>query len=330
MWPNSEILFSGFQEDDYEDYLRYIGEEISAISEHRVKFATCTFEGIVAIIHRLRADTSWTKAAAMENIRSHLHNGEDTAILRSMELGARLWLNLNINSASLAVGPIQANVNAVEWESSLSLNDLIMDCFQRVSINQIASRVVTTQIDPSFTAASLVGLCGFTLHWTSNLADHLQFDRRRRILTVYQHKISLINHLKEGTKSVFPIDVLEEAIDTLNLLFPFGENSTRRLLYKEGKRSFYSLGNCKRDRACDIQQFSYWRNEILDVLDVFNGPAHNLRQLLADQRNLSDLLAIWIAIFVALLTLISIGFGTIQTVFSIKQYNLAKKQTCVN
>ena len=65
-----------------------------------------------------------------------------------------------------------------------------------------------------------------------SISDHLQFDSRRQTLTVYRHKICLSNHLDSIDRCPIPKGVLGEILDTLNLLFPFGDLATKQLLIK--------------------------------------------------------------------------------------------------
>src|SRR2546423_11808161 len=44
------------------------------------------------------------------------------------------------------------------------------------------------RIDPAFTAAYLTNICRVKIQWTNNLADHLRFDSKRRVVTVYQQQ----------------------------------------------------------------------------------------------------------------------------------------------
>lgn len=75
--------------------------------------------------------------------------------------------------------------------------------------------------------------------WTSNLAEHLQIDEQSnpKTVTIYEHKIWLWNNIQASAKDsklrsqcVVPSAAIEEALDTHNLLFPFGDAATAKLL----------------------------------------------------------------------------------------------------
>jgi hypothetical protein len=182
-------------------------------------------------------------------------------------------------------------------------------------------------MDPRFTAAHLVKVCNIKLNWTDNLADHLRFDKKYRVLTMYKHKICLVNHYESEGIAIIPQDILLEALDTLNLLFPFSDESTRELLLKE-KQPFWSLGNCKRERELDLSKYSYWGDQLTELHRVFHEPPHNWWQLLIDRRDKKEYVTLMIAILAFILALFSLILGAISAVYAVKQYNLGIAQAC--
>jgi hypothetical protein len=118
-----------------------------------------------------------------------------------------------------------------------------------------------------------------------------------------------------------------EAIDTLNLLFPLGHSPTDSLLEKY-KKSFNRLGNCNRQPVFDISHYVYWQSRIEELQAILDGPRSGLGQL-GWGKNRNDMfnsLTIWIAIFVAILTVVSIGTGVASTVFAMRALDLAQRQ----
>ncbi len=170
----------------------------------------------------------------------------------------------------------------------------------------------------------------FDVVWTDNLAEHLSINWKLRVVTIYAHKLFLRNHLRYTDVPIIPSAVLEEALDTLNLLFPYNDAQTEAFL-KRHEKPFYSLGYCGRTRVLDLSHYRYWRARVADLVDVMQEePARvfDSSGWQKDGRNLLAVLTFWIAIGVALLTVISIAFGVVQTLYSIKQYNLALAQAC--
>ncbi|KAG8163897.1 hypothetical protein KVR01_005815 [Diaporthe batatas] len=157
----------------------------------------------------------------------------------------------------------------------------------------------------------------FRPHWTSNLADHLKIDTDSRTITVYEHKIFLWNHLESNnhweslnSSAVLPRSVLSEAIDTLNLLFPFGDDATEALLRRAGKEfSLYRLGNCGRGRQFEMSRYNYWRDELEEIAAVTSQPPRGKAQFMLDSEgtNSRDVWTFWTAIAFGALAVLGVA-----------------------
>jgi hypothetical protein len=55
------------------------------------------------------------------------------------------------------------------------------------------------QFDYTFTAANINRLSGIDIEWTPCLADHLRFDKRRRLLRVYPFKQFLVDSVRTSS-----------------------------------------------------------------------------------------------------------------------------------
>ncbi|KAF2106619.1 hypothetical protein BDV96DRAFT_590896 [Lophiotrema nucula] len=215
-----------------------------------------------------------------------------------MELCIRIWLTINVKSPSIAVGPVYQHDVPIKWTEDRSLQDLIRVRFKKCAAS--GNPRYRTRLEGKFTAAYLVNVCEMKLHWTDNLTDHLCQDPDQHVFTVYKHKICLLNHSKSKDGCPIPKDVLEEALDTLDLLFPFGDPATKQLLKKENQLVFYQLGNRARDRELDLSRYEYWREELDDLVDSFRKPPRSWKQLATDRRNLMEWAAFWVAVMVAI------------------------------
>ncbi|ORY19121.1 hypothetical protein BCR34DRAFT_462062, partial [Clohesyomyces aquaticus] len=314
IWPDLQSFREGHDERKFSSLFSYLQDADSQLRRYNQKFAVGTLELTIDLIQTLRAGRS-------QHLREILPNIEDQAMRRSLELAVRIWLMLNVNSSTIAVGPIVPNELPLDWPIDTSLDTLIEDRFMRIPDGQRTKERM--KMEGTFTAAYLVNVCGIRLSWTDHLTDHLRSDPHRQVLTVYKHKICLVNHLKSGDACPIPKDVLNEALDTLNLLFPFGDPATKRLLGKGMQASFYNLGVCGRDRELDLNKYEYWREEIQDLLHSFRRPPRTLKQLAFDRRNMMDWAAFWVTVMVAVLTLVSIPCNIIQVVYAVKGYHVA-------
>lgn len=159
-----------------------------------------------------------------------------------------------------------------------------------------------------------------TIEWPSELS--------LKDLVQSQFQSSHTNEWSNEKYSI-PQTILQEAIDTLNFLFPFGHGPTRELLRREKKMSLYRLGFCDRARMLALADYDVWQARVANLVEVFNEPPRDLRQLLSDRRNVMEWATFLIGMLVLILTLVSIAFGTVSTVYAIKQYELALAQACV-
>ncbi|KAF2789691.1 hypothetical protein K505DRAFT_207904, partial [Melanomma pulvis-pyrius CBS 109.77] len=317
-WPTSNISFNSFDAQDYAAFLQYIDIQLRQIRRHQRYFAVETLEGTFDIIETVRANFSQPRSHILQILSKKFLNVEAAAIQRSLELSVRLWLTFNVNSSNVIVGPTFANEIPLDWDENASLETLVQNQFPKGSAS--SGLTPRSKIDPSFTAACLANICGVKLYWTDNIANHLRFDSTRQVLTVYKHKICLVNHLSADDDCI-PKEVLRETLDTLNLLFPFGDLATKQLLMKEGQLLFYGLGNCNRGRQLNIEEYKYYREELEHLIDSFNRPPRTWKQLATDRRNKLEWSAFWITVMVAVLTMVSIPCNVIQAMYSVKAYH---------
>jgi len=324
IWPRSSLTPENFDERAYDSFFQYLGDELGPLYQHRLRFAAETFDSTSDLIQFLSDHRSETLSRLLQLATERFLNVDDAAVQRSLELTVRLWLTVNVNSTILAVGPISAYEHPLDWSQDVSLSALIDKQFKKSSVGLNSN--IKSRIDPAITAAYLVNVCGMKIRWTNILSDHLRFNRKSQILAVYKHKIYLLNHLKSEDGCPIPKEVLEETLDTLNLLFPFGHSSTKKLLYRENLSGFYGLGSYNRDRELDLTRYKYWREELCELIEASNEPPRSWRQLLIDRRNMMDWAAFWIAVMVLLLTLVSISCNIVQTVYTVKAYNMAVQQ----
>jgi hypothetical protein len=244
--------------------------------------------------------------------------------MRSIELALRLCLTINVQSADVTLGPTKSNAIPIQWEDEIALDQLVRAQFPPSQYAAESSKEY--RIDPGFTAPFLAGISGIRIEWTDNLAEHLWYNRNRRAVKVYEHKICLIHHL-ESTNSIIPSDVLRETIDTLNLLFPFDGQDTRGFL-RQHRKEFYKIAHYGRVRLLDLREYNYWRQQLSDLIEASNEPARGWWQLLRDSRNKVQYWTFWIAIIVLILTLIGLIISLFSGLYTYRQYELARIQAC--
>lgn len=323
-WPNLQAVSQQFDESSYEAFLEYVVNELQQVRHHRDLFAAQDIDSTFVVIQKLKDGHQRTCGEILEDLSLDFLNFEPAAIRRSLELSTRLWLSLNTQSPDISVGPIFADEIALEWKESMSLDTIVKSHFVKCVRTQTSRDLA--KIEPAFTAAYLVNTCGMKLSWTDNIAGHLKLDLGRLTLSIYRHKVCLVNHLEDRQGCPFPEELLGEMLDTMNLLFPFGDVATKQLLFKEGQRSMYSLGSCSRSRKLDLSHYQYFGDELQYLIDSFDKTPRTWKQLALDRRNKLEWSAFWITVMVAVLTVVSIPYNIIQATYSVKAYNVAVAQ----
>jgi hypothetical protein len=322
-WPHLRVSERDFIDEEYTSFFDFIGKTLQSLYPHAQRFAIQNLDGLLFVVRSLQVHQGITKRELVVELQKQFLNFKEEDITRSTELAARLWLGINIHSRHLTVGPQNPRDTRIEWLGDSTLTGLVGAQFS-TSSSKVSVSSTNTLLDDSFTAVNLNNICRLHLRWTDNLVDHLRLEgpRGQRSFSIYRHKLCLINHKQAPRPYIVPADVLDEAIRTLDLLFPFGDPKTEALLSNEHLQLWTATGP-EFPRATELDDFKYWRSNIAQLLALFNGPPETITQTLLDTRNLPQFATLWVAIFgVFLLTIL---FGILATVYSIKQYRIAIK-----
>jgi hypothetical protein len=321
LWPHLDLTEQDYIDEDYTVLLSFWGKTLQNLHHHASKFATQEWDGLLSMVTSLNSNRTMKKRAQVEDFKKAYLNTSDAAIIRSIELTTRLWLGINVCSKGLSIGPTNPRDCRIDWRDDQSLDEMITAQFCRISGEQQFSHI---SFDESFTAVNLKNICRLHIRWTDNLIDHLKLEgpRGQRQLSIYRHKLCLINHRKGPRPTIIPADVLDEAIRTLDLLFPFGDPKTESFL-DDAKVLLWTVSPSDSLRAPELDDFRYWRSNLAQLSNLLHGPPETVMQTLLDTRNVSQFATIWVAILgVSLLTII---FGILSTIYSAKQYHVAVK-----
>lgn len=196
------------------------------------------------------------------------------------------------------------------------MNKLVEECFHPsgYSIND-----QNKTIDPAFTIKNLRRFCRINVQWTANLKDHLLYDRSTVTLHLFPHKICLISHLDSW--NILPKEFVAETLRTLDLLFPFGEEDTRKYLDQTGQ-TFYRTSSRDLSRATNFGEFHYWHKRLVELHGVFNQAPRSILQLWYDRRNPLQWWTFWLAALIAVLTIV---FGIISSYTGFQQLAIAEQ-----
>ncbi|KAK5636479.1 hypothetical protein RRF57_012191 [Xylaria bambusicola] len=310
IWPS--IGEDEFQREDYGRLFTFIDRETNVTTKYLGRYSKHGVDEIAEYIHFLRGNFTYSKTQAITSnqISQRIDGG---VISRTLDLAASVWLTTRVDT-EVATG-------CVTWHLNDSLQSSILSHFQStVIVNDTKSDIIPR----GFTMAHLCKAYGFRVVWTDDLRDHLSVDWENQRIMVYEHLIYLYNFLMHPAPIPIPIEIFEEAIDTINLLFPSDQKRTKRFLRSE-HRIFNRLGYCGRERRMRLSDYRHWRERITVLKEVLEDPPKGHHQLVLDKerRNFLNWATFWIAFVVALLTIISIAFGIVGVVYSVKSYRIA-------
>lgn len=323
LWPDSCGSHGTFDECAASSILEHIASTLDDVRHYKHDFAANNFDDTFKIIQTLKQRLTVPYGDIVRELAGKFPGAETEAIRRSVELSVRMWLTVNTHTSDIQVGPISAGDIPIDWAQDVSLNELFRRRFGRCV--QTHGQKESARLHHAFTGVYLVNTCGMRLRWTDDIAAHLVFDPRRNKLTIYRHKACLNSHLMKQQDCPIPRDVLEEVLDTLDLLFPPFDVATQHLLDKEGQQSLYTLGCRRSNRSLDLGYYQYFGEKLEYLAEAFDSP-RTWRQLALDRRNKLEWSAFWVTVMVAILTVISIPCNIIQATYSVKGYYVAVAQ----
>lgn len=324
VWPSmSEKQFCNSRKH-YARLLNRVGKEVESIKDNLEIYALHEPEGILNVMQRLIGSGNVTRDHAFKAVHEEALSSsyDEDRILRTLRCAINLWLTIGLRPQILHTG------KPFTWDSSETLRDKITSHFENSVRGTEPPGLVEQQLLEDFTMTSLCDHYGYSIHWTHNLSEHLTIDWKHRILTIYEDKIVACNHVRSGTASLpVPDQLFEETIDTLNLLFPFPNEPTKKLLEKHDL-TFYGLGLCGRPRKLLLNDYHYWRGRIANIHQIFQTPPIGIQQLLLDDegKNLMSTFTFWVAVAAGVVALFSMAIAVVSLAYSIKQYELGLKQ----
>lgn len=330
IWPHVRQDELGHR-NDYDRLAEFVTSQLSiASSSSRQAFVDGHLVSVISGLRKIRPG-QFTRDAATQVLLQGPLELDEQSLPGYLDLALRVMLTLDIRSAPLDNLQTQQGMiypGPTLWNGDTCLSKALTQHFSRLpssSLDEMKSR----KIEPNMTMAFLSSNRGVTVKWTSNLSEHLSMDWKSRVISVYEHKICLWNYLNAPWPCIIPQKILEEAVDTLNILFPLNDAPTKAFL-RQQRVHFYGLGKCRRERCYELAKYEVWRERLANLIDVMSEEPRGMQQLALskDGKNLLNFATFWVASTVAILTIISIAFGTVQTIYSIKQYNLAVAQAC--
>ena len=121
--------------------------------------------------------------------------------------------------------------------------------------------------------------------------------------------------IRDTRNTIYPKEILREAIWTLELLFPIGDKDTEDLLTKRKglSRGGEQLLNSTfwQFAPPGFHRYQYWKARLVELHDEYHAPPQTLWAALKDGRNVIVWWTFWLAFAIAVQTFI---FGVVTCV----------------
>ncbi|KAH6612285.1 hypothetical protein B0J18DRAFT_470399 [Chaetomium sp. MPI-SDFR-AT-0129] len=236
---------------------------------------------------------------------------DEDKLLASIEFTVRLWLMVNVRITM----PAQRHVLALclPWPKTQSLADVL----QRITQPPISHISTTERFSDSLNVVDMRKIANIRVLWTSDLAEHLTM--RGKFLYLFSQVAVLKRIRMSGTSNnLLPPCLMDETLETLNLLIPQGNPPCNVWISKEVSRLSLDPQLQYRTTANrSTRAYSYWQGRLLDLSDAFDktkptGPI----QWWHDRRDMGQWWNYWLVVAGITLTLL---FGLIQSITGILQ-----------
>lgn len=153
--------------------------------------AAKTHADILLIVGTLSLEKHSRRPDVRALLRHQFTGADDLELNRSIDFALRAWLTMNVREERFSLHT--PRTPTMEWDDTASLANFVGRNFPGASP---ASSTLSLQFDHAFTMASMNHLSGIEVEWTPCLADHLRFDKRRRIVRIYPFKQILLDQLE--------------------------------------------------------------------------------------------------------------------------------------
>ncbi|PMD30890.1 hypothetical protein L207DRAFT_592257 [Hyaloscypha variabilis F] len=304
----------------FDSYFKYYARQCDLIGRHdNGEFSSVeTHRHIMDIVQLLRQPLR--REEVRKQISDLLRSANTTQQECSINLAARLLLMIRI-------GEVQHEYSKgryLKWEEG-SLREFVHNHFA-ASAARGHERI---KLEKSFNALSVQRIGGVKIWWTDNLADHLRMMDDDKAVFIFHHA-SFLEH--QTKNSLYPPLLIEETLWTLKLLFPTYNPAIKKWYQKTAAKSAFGLdkrlvgiGNLNAEER-QIDNFSYWRDRLVILKEVYDeARPSTLSQFWHDRRNGPQWYTFWVALWVLVLTILTILLAVVQCVEGGLQVYLSMK-----
>lgn len=302
-WP--DVPLDGLGNGDLTCFVSRVTETLKTLQPYESKYGAKTCRDIPFVLDHLCNGRSDSQEAVLHELKRGVGTSQDAAILRSIDLVVQIWLGLNVHSIT-SFGRFDAWNTRIEWKRGETLQNMTSTHFDNLRKPTGAA----SHSHPLFAATRL---------------KHMRKSRRHP-LALKPHRTLEAGRPTGAENAVrIPAQSLDEAIRTLELLFPLAGQPAEALRKEEGvcMHSVRTDGAGARPQSTD--EFAYWRARLEQLHRLFDSPPENFVQAAVHVRKPPSqwTTTTWISTFgILMLTFL---FGILATIYAVQQYRIAEK-----
>lgn len=326
LWPALER--DVFEADHYAVLATYVRAEINReqIEWSKILSGVDDTEKIRAVMACARELYNQPAEKVLQSLEDRIALPEQLhgQAVKLLSVAASLHTMLKVTLT--APSETEADLSTV-WAPGCSLIDSMRTVFHRTP--NLEDRSISLKL----TISSLARYNKCIIAWTDRLDKHLDYrvSRHSRVISVFQHKVWLSAHINQQEDCTIPQEIICEALDTLNLLFPHNDRDTESFLASQGQR-FYGLGNFGRGPRLNLKDYPHWGPKLEKLIDVFEGPRSGIWRFLPrhDKSDLLESANFWIATTAAFLAFVGFILGLASIIFAKLSYDISVKSMAIS
>ncbi|KAH6668554.1 hypothetical protein F5X68DRAFT_265300 [Plectosphaerella plurivora] len=331
IWPQLQTSNTQEPTPDYARLLQHFSDAYREL-EKSTPIICVSADDTLDLIDKMRQVSSpnlplasMSRRVLIDHLRQDTHlqwaQADEASIVNTVCLALSLWLTLEIvPDEGSAWG-----ARKTRWEDSATIARMIERAFPAQPATMASG---TGQIDSRLSLEYLESYHGFKACFTDNLAEHLDIVETVdcSLLLVYKHKIFLWNERRFMPSSPLPQDLVEETLDTIDLLLPHNDPHTLKILKKYNMVDLNGFGPGRKrlEDVRDLGKYRYWGAKLEKLSNIAASVPKGYRQLKPGRgagANFREFANFWIvAVILAFLTVV---FGTASVVLAALQYKLA-------
>ncbi|KAM5383507.1 hypothetical protein ACJZ2D_001956 [Fusarium nematophilum] len=311
LWETSEHLEDYASQHDMSSYFEYYTKQAQRfLLDGGRHVCVKTHSDVVQIAQKILTES--TRDDLYQEITSQTTSNDVSskvdAIDNTIDLCASLLLMAEIGQSQIGL----SGRTPIHWDGK-SLKIALAEHFTP----QRTLHADNPKFGKLFTGRNLSRISGLQIIWTTNLADHLRLIDDDQAVFIF-HCTSFLRFQACLEKGPFPDGFINETLQTLALLFPSTEKTTRSWLQSQRQSMKHeqidpTLGRCGAVRVHDrrLEKFSFWHDRLVILKQAFDeSQPKTLSQWWSDRRNRVQWYTFWVAVLVFVIT---VAFGIIQS-----------------